>query len=164
MKPLLKKLGLGLLVIFVILQFFPAPKNRATEPGTQHISRLYSIPAPVEQVLKTACYDCHSNNTRYPWYAHIQPLGWWLNKHITEGKEELNFSSFASYSVRRQYHKLEEVSEMVETEEMPLSSYTFIHRDSRLDTAQKALLLTWAKATRDSMKARYPADSFVRKK
>jgi hypothetical protein len=96
--------------------------------------------------------DCHSNNTNYPWYASVQPLAWWIDHHIEEGKGELNFSEFASYKPKKARHKLDEVAEQVEIHEMPLNSYTFIHAEARLTAAERKLLSDWAKATRDSIK------------
>ena len=95
--------------------------------------------------------------------ATVQPFAWWLNDHIVEGKRELNFSGFASYSMRRKYKKMEEVIDQVDEGEMPLSSYTVIHRDAILSKEQKLALTTWATAIRDSMKATFPADSLKRK-
>ena len=99
-------------------------------------------------ILQTSCFDCHSNYTNYPWYTNIQPIGWWLNHHVDEGKEELNFSEFESYSLKRKLHKLEEIKEMVEEGEMPLSSYTLIHGDTKLSPEQKEILYTWVTETR----------------
>ena len=94
----------------------------------------------------------------------MQPVGWWLNHHIEEGKEELNFSEFAHYPVAVQYHKLEETIEQIKEDEMPLSSYTLIHIDARLTDAEKQSLLNWSQSVRDTIKAKYPADSLVLKR
>ncbi|HNH22632.1 MAG TPA: heme-binding domain-containing protein, partial [Ferruginibacter sp.] len=112
----------------------------------------------------TSCNDCHSNNTVYPWYAEVQPVAWWLNEHIEDGKKDLNFSEFASYRPRRQYKKLEEINELVKENEMPLNSYLWIHKDAKLSDQQKLTLANWVEATRDTLEARYPIDSLVRKK
>lgn len=163
---MLKKITLALLGILLILQFIRPEKNIHPEPGAteKDISTLYPVPDPVKSILKTSCADCHSNNTRYPWYARIQPLGWWLNHHVEEGKEELNFNEFAAYRPRRQYHKLEEIIEQVNEGEMPLKSYTLIHREAKLSETQRQQIAGWANALLDSMRARYPADSLRKKK
>ncbi|MDB5201597.1 MAG: cytochrome [Ferruginibacter sp.] len=161
----LKKFLLVLLVIFLLIQFYPrAKKNVATAASGNEISAKFTVPENVQSVLKVSCYDCHSNNTVYPWYSHIQPVSWWLNNHIVDGKKELNFSEFSSYSLRKQYKKLEEIGDQVEHDEMPLSSYTLIHTNAKLNADQKALLINWSKAMMDTMKAHYPADSLLRKK
>ena len=159
----MKKFGYALIAALIIIQFFSIEKNVSTTPAEQDISKLYAVPADVAAILKTSCNDCHSNNTIYPWYSKIQPVAWWLQHHVNEGKHELNFNEFASYSIRRQYRKLEEVIEQVKENEMPLGSYTLIHKDAVLSEQQKATLTNWAQSIRDSIKAKYPADSLVKK-
>ena len=139
-----KKILIGLLVVLVLIQFIRPAKNISEIPSTNDIRVHYSVPANVESILKRSCYDCHSNNTSYPWYANIQPLGWWLNNHIVEGKAELNFSEFATYKPKKAAHKLEETAEMVEHGEMPLSSYTVIHKNAILSKEDAAVIISWA--------------------
>jgi len=165
MKRFFKILFYTVLIALVLFQFYPKPeKNVAASINANDITLVHNVPADVQQVLKTSCYDCHSNNTAYPWYSRVQPVSLWLGDHINEGKRELNFSEFGSYSIRRKYKKLEEINEQVKEDEMPLSSYTIIHRDAKLDNSKKLLLANWVTALRDSMKANYPADSLARKK
>src|SRR6476659_8641049 len=109
MKKVLKRILIILLIIFVLIQFIRPEKNRSEGKGPNDISTLYPVPDSVESILKVACYDCHSNNTRYPWYAEIQPVAWWLNGHIVDGKKDLNFSEFAKYRIRKQYIKFEQI-------------------------------------------------------
>ncbi len=161
---LFKTILIVLLVILIIIQFFHPKKNIATIKSPTDIASLYQVPQNVGTILNKACYDCHSNNTRYPWYANIQPIAWWLDDHIQEGKHELNFNGFAAYPLRKQYHKLEEVSEELEEGHMPLSSYTFIHSDARLTNQEKSTLNSWVNSIRNEMKSKYPADSLIRKK
>jgi hypothetical protein len=118
----------------------------------------------VHHILKPSCYDCHSNNTVYPWYSKIQPVAWWLNDHIVEGKKEINFSEFASYRIGRQFKKLDEIVKQVKQGEMPLSSYTLMHRNGNVTTEQKLTITNWATAISDAIKAKYPADSLVIKR
>jgi hypothetical protein len=162
MKKNLKKLLLVLLVIFIIIQFFRPEKNISIAAATNDITALYAVPADVQQILKTSCYDCHSNNTVYPWYNNIQPVAWWLKNHVDEGKRELNFSEFATYRIGRQYRKLDEINKQVKEDEMPLGSYTLIHTNAKLNSEQKLAVANWVVALRDSIKAHYPADSLVR--
>ena len=95
--------------------------------------------------MKAACYDCHSNKSVYPWYTYTQPIGWFVKNHIEEGKEHLNFSEFGSYTAEKQAHKLEECYELIEKGEMPLSSYTLIHKEAVLTTEQQTNLVTYFK-------------------
>jgi hypothetical protein len=105
----------------------------------------------VSRILATACYDCHSDHTRYPWYAEVEPVGWWLASHIHDGKSRLNFSEFGTYSRRQALRKLELISDQVSDHKMPLSSYTLIHRDARLTEAQIREMTDWA----DSLKTQF---------
>jgi hypothetical protein len=165
MKRFFKILFYTILIAFLLLQFYPRPaKNVSASVNANDITFVHQVPSDVQEVLKKSCYDCHSNNTDYPWYARIQPVAMWLGGHIVDGKKELNFSEFGSYSLRRQYRKLEEIDSETEENHMPLSSYTFIHRSSKLGEAQKSLLANWVTALRDSFKTNYPPDSLERKK
>lgn len=143
-----KKIALIVLGALVLLQFVRPTRNTGTVMGTNHISSVVPVSQEVEQLLATACYDCHSNQTTYPWYTNIQPIGLWMGHHVDEGKDELNFSEFASYKKKRQLHKLDEIVEMIEEKEMPLASYTWIHTDAKMSAEQAALLIDWAKSSK----------------
>ncbi len=143
----------------IIIQFFGIKKNQSSGVQTNHISTQFAVPADVENILKTSCYDCHSNNTIYPWYTSIQPVGWWLQGHVNEGKEELNFDEFAQYKPRRQFKKIEEVEEMINEGEMPLSSYTLIHSNAVLSSSQKEILINWTKLIRGEIKVKSPGSA-----
>lgn len=160
---MLKRLLLAFAVLFVVLQFIRPPRNSADTNMANDVSAKFTLSRDVQTMLQTSCYDCHSNTTRYPWYAEVQPVGWWLNDHIQDAKRELNFSEFGSYRLRRQYRKFEEIGGEVEQGKMPLPSYLIIHTDARLSQEQKERLISWANALRDSMKAMYPVDSLERK-
>ena len=160
---MLKKLLLVLFVILLVLQAFRPEKNTSANKEND-ISSLYPVPDNVEQILVKACNDCHSNSTVYPWYAEVQPIAWWLDDHVKDGKKHLNFNEFASYRLAKQFHKLEEVFDEVKGGEMPLESYTVVHRDANLTDAERNIIMDWSVAVRDTMKARFPADSLIMKK
>ena len=164
LKKIFKRTFQILLLAFIVIQFFRPAKNNSEGISSNDISKIYAIPADVQSILKTSCYDCHSNNTVYPWYAEIQPAAWWLADHVKEGKKELNFSEFASYKISRQYRKLEEINKEVKEDEMPLELYLWIHKNSKLRDEQKLILANWVKAVMDTMKAKYPIDSLIKKK
>jgi len=164
MKKIAQKIGIALAIVLVVIQFFRPEKNINTQPAATHISKLYAVPADVEQILVNACYDCHSNNTVYPWYSNIQPVAWWLADHVEDGKKHLNFDAYTTYNLRRQYHKMEEVIEQVDENEMPMKSYQLAHSNARLTDAQKQLLINWANSVMNTMKAQYPMDSLVKKR
>ncbi|OYU97301.1 MAG: cytochrome C [Bacteroidetes bacterium B1(2017)] len=149
---LFKKIALVLVAVLVVLQFVQPSKNEGSASGVNDITQAITVPASVQQTLEKSCYDCHSNHTTYPWYTKIQPIGLWMQYHVNEGKEELNFSEFKTYKLKRQAHKLEEIAEQVEEGEMPLSSFTLIHKDAILSDAQKGELISWAKENHLALK------------
>jgi len=160
-KGILKKILVVLVIIIAGLQFFQPGKNNQSLDMANDISKVVSVPDTVHSLLKAACYDCHSNHTKYPWYANIQPVGWWLKDHVDEGKEHLNFQEFALVQPRpnskfntkqlRQDHKLEEITEQLEAHEMPLKSYTWLHPEARLTDLQKKQLMEWVTAARQEI-------------
>jgi hypothetical protein len=160
---ILKRILLILLIGFIIIQFFRPKKNIAEGPQPNNIANVYPVPENVKGILVKACNDCHSNNTRYPWYNNIQPVAWWLADHVDEGKQELNFDEFAAYRPRRQYNKLEQSKNLMEKGAMPLDSYTWIHKDAKLTDEEKKAVADWVNSTRAAMEAKYPMDSLVRK-
>ena len=109
------------------------------------------MPKNIETTLRTSCYDCHSNNTNYPWYSYIQPIRFFMDGHINEGKKELNFTEFGNYSSRKQASKLMAISKQIQSNEMPLSSYTLIHKNAVLHSTQKELVINWINKTKDSI-------------
>ena len=150
---LVTKILLSIVLLLLLVQFIPSEKNRAIGVQKNDVFTKYPASAEVQAIGKKACYDCHSNNTIYPWYANVQPLAWWINDHVQEGKGELNFSEFTTYSPKRARHKLEEVAEQVNEHEMPLNSYTSIHAEARLTDAERKVLADWAMATRETIPA-----------
>lgn len=161
---MIKKILLVLLAALIVIQFIHPKKNNIEGPQPNYIGNIFNIPEDVKTILAKACNDCHSNNTRYPWYANLQPVHWWLENHIKEGKKKINYDEFTHRPLRYQYHKMEETIEMVKEGEMPLNSYTWTHKDAKLTDEEKSKLTGWAQSVMDTMKARYPIDSLVRKK
>ena len=147
-----KKIILGLAVILIGMQFFQPLRNQSDEVTASHIERVYAVPQNVKAILTQSCYDCHSNNTRYPWYSRIQPGAWYMARHIKKGKEELNFSTFGDYSARKQRNKFRAMAGQVKDGEMPLSSYTLIHRNAVLSQQDKQVLINWFGTMEDSIK------------
>ena len=160
---MIRKILLFLLVALIIIQFIHPKRNKAEGPQANYMGNVHTIPADVKILLAKACNDCHSNNTVYPWYSKLQPVDWWLNKHIQNGKKHLNFDEYTNRSLRYQYHKMEETIEMVKEGEMPLNSYTWIHKDAILTDEEKSKLTTWASDVMSAMEAKHPIDSLKRK-
>ena len=161
---MLKKILLALLFTIIIIQFIHPKKNKTSGPQANYIGNIYAVPEDVKIILAKACNDCHTNNTNYPWYTRIQPVDWWMNHHVKDGKKHLNFDEYTNRSLRSQYHKMEEIAEQIKENEMPLDSYTWMHKEAKLTEAEKNKLISWADTIRDSLEARYPIDSLIRKK
>ncbi|MCH7525742.1 MAG: heme-binding domain-containing protein [Bacteroidetes bacterium] len=151
MKKIIKKITILLFVVFIGIQFVPTTYNTSDKVSETDFVKIFNAPKNIQNLLKTSCYDCHSNNTNYPWYSKIQPGAWLMEGHINEGKEELNFSTFGDYSGRRKKSKLKSIISQIKDDEMPLLSYTFIHRDAKLSEKDKFMLDKWLNNLRDSL-------------
>jgi hypothetical protein len=147
-KSRLKKFFITLGILFLIIQVFRIDKNNPPVDPAKDFVVMANAPDEIRSILKTSCYDCHSNQAFYPWYTSIAPFSWWMKHHINEGREELNFSEWGTYSSRRMDHKLKECIEQVEENEMPIASYLWIHHDAELDNNKKEKLIQWFNSLR----------------
>ena len=162
MKKAFKTIGWLLLIALVAIQFFHPTKNIHEGDQPNAISKKFAVTADVQTILDKACMDCHSNNTRYPWYNNIQPVAWWLDNHVNDGKKELNFDEYINKRPRFQYRRMEQTIDLVKKGEMPLDSYTWIHKDAILSEEEKTKLFDWAQSVMDTLKTQYPIDSLKR--
>lgn len=136
---------LGILIVTVGIQFIqPAANQNGRMEQSMNITKQFPVPSRVQAILENSCYDCHSNNTRYPWYAKIQPGAWWLASHIRKGKADLNFNEFGRYSTRQQRSKFKSIAGSVKDGTMPLRSYTLMHQNAILSQQDKKLIVNWA--------------------
>jgi hypothetical protein len=140
----LKKVVFGLIVVILLAQFY-TPERNLGDSNLESFFTETNAPVTLQTVIKTSCTDCHSNHTKYPWYNNITPLNIWLKNHVDEGKSHLNFSMWKDYSLKKKAHKMEEIMEEVKEGEMPLNSYTWIHKDAVLNSKRLNALITWAK-------------------
>ena len=138
-----RKIGLLLIIAFIVIQFIPVTLNQSEIVPKEDFIEVMKPSDEIALLITSSCYDCHSDNTVYPWYDKVAPVSWWINHHIEEGKEELNFSVWDSYSDKRKKHKLEEIVEMIEEKEMPLKSYLITHRDAELSNQEIEILKNW---------------------
>lgn len=122
---------------------------------TANFTKVYNVPKNVKNILRTSCYDCHSNYTNYPWYSNIQPARFLMESHIKEGKENLNFNEWGNYSSRKQKNKLDRIVKEIKSNEMPLASYTLIHKNAILSSSQKQEVMNWIEKTSDSLSSKY---------
>lgn len=132
-----------LLIAFVGIQFFHTERNQSEAEYASDFMEVNTVPRMVQNKIKVSCYDCHSNNTKYPWYNKVQPVAWFLEDHIKEGKDELNFNEWGDYSDRRKNSKLRSIISQIEDDEMPLDSYTLIHRDAKFSESEKKEILKY---------------------
>ncbi|MBK6628535.1 MAG: heme-binding domain-containing protein [Flavobacteriales bacterium] len=139
----MKRLRRALLVLaalFGCAQFIRPTRIAEPVDPARDLIALTSPSAEVEQLLRTACYDCHSGQPHYPWYAALTPVNWWLQHHIDEGREHFDASSWGSYAADDRAHVADEAIEMIKKEEMPLTEYTWTHGDARLSMDQRVAL------------------------
>lgn len=157
---MLKKIVIGLGIVLIIIQFIRPEKNESNDL-TYDISTKYQVPSDVNNLMQVSCNDCHSNKTEYPWYSNVQPVAWWLDHHVDDGKKHLNFSEFTKKPLFVQNHKFEEIIEMVAEKEMPLPAYTYLglHAEANLSDQQREMITDWAKVQMHYLKETYPADS-----
>lgn len=151
MKKWLKKIAIVLVVILVGMQFIPTDVNRQEEIPKTDIRYVYDVARNVLNILQTSCYDCHSNNTNYPWYSNVQPMRLLMDGHIREGKEELNFNEFGSYSDRRKKNKLKSIISQIKDDKMPLTSYVLVHSKATLTRKDKDAVITYLDSLRAKM-------------
>lgn len=149
---MLKRIVLAVVALLVVIQAIRPHRNVSTQPpGRNDFIVKFDPPPEVRTVLEHACYDCHSNNTRYPWYANVQPVGWWLADHVNSGKRHLNFSEFGAFPLQRQGKKLDAISDELTNRTMPLRSYTWIHHDARLSDPQIDAVSAWIDGLHDKL-------------
>ena len=146
-----KKIVWAIAIGLIAIQFIQPARNASGQVLETDISKAVSIPDSVQMILKRACYDCHSNNTIYPFYAYIQPIGWLLNSHIEEGKSQFNFSDFGSLSKRRQASKFKSIANQIKDGAMPLPAYTMLHKNAVLGKTDKDLIINWANNSKDTL-------------
>jgi len=154
MRRHIKKAGIIFFILFISIQFIPKKYNKSSITPPSDFMTVFDAPEDIRKIIKISCYDCHSNNTFYPWYNKVQPVAWFLEGHINEAKEALNLNTFGAYSKRRQKTKLKSVISQIMDNEMPLSSYTLMHRDAVISEEEKQLLKDWLTSKRENLDKR----------
>lgn len=139
-----KKVFYIFLVIVAIIQLFQPDRNHSNENLQSELSNKYKLPDSIENLLSTVCYDCHSNNTDYPFLINLQPIGWYMQTKVTDGKKHLNFSEFGNYSTTEAINKLDEINEVMQKNEMPLQSYRWYNKEANLNDEQRQSIAKWA--------------------
>lgn len=149
---IIKKLLLAIVLVLIAAQFFGPQKNEGDVKSLDVFIAETKPDEEVHKILKQACFDCHSNTTKYPWYNSITPVNYWIAEHVKDGKKHLNFSDWSKYSVKKKEHKMDELHEEVEEHEMPLNSYTWMHSEAKLTQEQIDKVVSWAKQMQSSYK------------
>ena len=144
-KKILKVAAIAIVIGFITLQFFQIDKTNPPIVESETLEAAVAVPPDVALIMGRSCNDCHTNKTVYPWYANIQPAGWFVKDHIDEGKRKLNLSKFNTFDTKKKIKKLEEICEKVESSEMPLPSYLWIHRYAALSESERKALCDWTK-------------------
>ena len=148
-----RKILIGLVGVFIVLQFIPVDReNPAVQSDIE-------TPADIKTILRAACYDCHSNETKWPFYSYIAPMSWQVADHVKEGRKELNFSEWNKYTIDQKMHKLEEVVEEVEEKHMPLPDYLLLHPEAKMDEARIEALAEWAESAIETLEEAADAES-----
>ena len=147
----LKVIGWVLFGAFIVVQFIPVDRNQSNVIPKTDFMLVNDVTVNIKNKLHVSCYDCHSNNTRYPWYNKIQPVAWFMEDHIKEGKAELNFSEWGEFSDRRKNSKLRSIISQIEEGEMPLDSYILLHPDADLSEEEKSEIIDYMTGLKEKL-------------
>ena len=135
----MKKILLWIVGVFIVMQLVPVDRTNKPVDKKQNFVDVLQSPKQVQEILKNACYDCHSNEVKYPKYAYVAPISWSIKHHINEGRERVNFSEWTSYNAEQKDHILDDVIESVQSKEMPLKGYIPMHPEANLTDAQRKI-------------------------
>jgi len=139
----MKKIGLFFIVFLALIQLVRPKKNISNVVTKNSITNVMEVSPDIEKILKTSCYDCHSNNTKYTWYHEIAPMSWGVAHHIKEGKKQLNFDEFAAYDERKRNKIMEEIADEVKEEKMPMKGYVLFHPETQLSKEDIEKIINW---------------------
>ena len=146
----MKKVLWILIAVLIIIQFITVDTTNPPVQKNKDFLEMTKAPSEIGHILKNACYDCHSDETKYPWYFNVAPVSWILKNHVNEARRHVNFSTWGNYTTERQAKKLDHCSEMINEGEMPLEAYIMMHSEAKLNEVQKKELTDYF----DSTKAR----------
>lgn len=135
----MKKILLWIVGVFIVMQLVPVDRTNKPVDKKQNFVDVLQSPKQVQEILKNACYDCHSNEVKYPKYAYVAPISWSIKHHINEGRERVNFSEWTRYNAEQKDHILDDIIESVQNKEMPLKGYIPMHPEANLTDAQRKI-------------------------
>lgn len=148
MRSRTKQIGTAALALLMLAQFVPAGTRNPTSMPAQSIYATQTVPGAVRSVFENSCNDCHSNQTRWPWYSRVAPLSWMIAHDVHAGRKHFNLSEWGSYTGRQKEEKLESICEQITNGDMPDSKYAFVHRKVRLTQDQRDAVCDWVESAR----------------
>lgn len=154
LKRILQILFIVTIVAIVVMQFVGPARSNPIAPASQAVEAHLQVTPQVGSILTRSCGDCHSNNTRWPWYSRVAPVSWFVIDHVNEGREHLNFSEWGRYNSRDREDMLEHLCKEVKSGGMPLTSYTRLHGDAKLSPGDVKTLCDWANSQRVVVRGR----------
>jgi hypothetical protein len=154
MKKVWKIIIISLIIILIGIQFIRPEKNDKLVSQENDIVFHLQMPSDVKKKIVDACYDCHSNRTRYPFYNNIAPVSWIMARHVKQGKAHMNFSEWATYDKKKQLKYLTEICEVLTDGEMPLKSYKLMHSNAVIDPGQVDAICAWTEAAGEEVLGR----------
>jgi hypothetical protein len=149
MAKLGKRILVALAGAFLLIQFFPVKRTNPPSDPSNSIHARMQPPPEVARILERSCRDCHSNETRWPWYSYVAPTSWLLTDHVNHARQHMNLSEWGKYDQKKTADVLDEICMQTEMKEMPLPSYLLIHRDARLSAGEIRTLCEWSKAAQE---------------
>ena len=147
----MKKILIIFIVLLAAIQFITIDKTNPPADMNKDFLATTNPPSDIDVILKSACYDCHSNHTEYPWYTNVAPVSWIIKQHINDGRNHLNFSDWNDYTDKKKDHKLEECLDMIKSGEMPMQGYVMFHEEAEFNHEQKMAIISWFSELRDSL-------------
>ena len=141
-----KKIIYGVLALLLISQFFPIDKTNPPAPESSDFLAIHNAPGEVSLLVKNACYDCHSNQSEYPWYTNISPISFWIRGHIRGARQRINFSEWNRLDASRLTYEIQECIEAIEDGRMPAKSFVLMHPEAKLSSVEKQRLVTWMRS------------------
>ena len=145
---------IGLAFVFLGLQLFRPDRANPPVGPAQSVQATATVPPAVDAVLVRSCYDCHSNQTRWPWYSAVAPMAWGVADHVAEGRAHVNFSEWGRYPSRKRIGILEKMCDEVREGRMPIREYLWLHRDARLSEVEWKSVCDWSTDESDRLSAR----------
>ena len=140
-----------ILLLFLFIQLIPWEQPPVTKNNPDDLMLHQKVPEDVARLLKTSCYDCHSNETVYPWYSKVAPVSWLVRRDVKEGRKELNFSEWNKLKITKKAKNFDKIAEYTESGEMPMKIYIIMHPNAKLDDNGRKKIIEWANNAADAL-------------